>query len=65
MSKKAIDLLAPSSENDRLLEEVLQRAVRLALVEHKRAGNPVVTWRDGKAVWLAPEEIPVDGDSQG
>jgi hypothetical protein len=25
----------------------------------KRAGNPIAIWRDGKVVWLAPEEIPV------
>jgi len=56
----ARDLLGPSPENDRLLERVLQEAVRRALVEHKRAGNPVVTWRDGKPVWIAPEDIPVD-----
>jgi len=25
--------------------------------EPKQAGNPVVVWRDGKMVWLKPEEI--------
>ena len=60
MNKKAQDILELSYENDRLLERVLQEAVRRALIEHKRAGNPAVTWRDGKPVWIAPEDIPVD-----
>jgi hypothetical protein len=46
--------------------EVTQRArqaVRDALREHKRAGNPVAIWRDGKVVILPPEEIPDDAES--
>lgn len=34
-----------------------QDAVRAALREHKQAGNPVATWRDGKVVLLPPEQI--------
>lgn len=40
------------------IEAALRTAVREALARHKRAGNPVATWRDGKVVWLKPEEIP-------
>jgi hypothetical protein len=29
-----------------------------ALLDHKRAGNPVPEWRDGKVRWVAPEDIP-------
>ena len=36
------------------------RAVREALRKHKLAGNPVPTERDGKMVWLQPDEIEVD-----
>lgn len=42
----------------RIVEEALARAVGDALRSHKRAGNPVPEWRDGKVRWLAPEEIP-------
>jgi hypothetical protein len=35
-------------------------AVREALAEHRLAGNPVAVWRDGKVVWIPPEEIPVE-----
>lgn len=41
----------------------LRRAVREALERHRRLGNPVCVWRDGKVVWLSPEELPVyDGE---
>ncbi len=36
---------------------VAERAIRKALREHKRAGNPIAVWRDGKVVILQPEEI--------
>jgi len=29
------------------------------LAEHKRQGNPIAVWRNGKAVWIPPEEIVV------
>ena len=32
-------------------------AVRKARQDHKRAGNPVAEWRDGKVVWIAPEHF--------
>lgn len=42
-----------------LIERALSRAVREALLQHKRAGNPVSVWRDGRVCWIAPEEIQV------
>ena len=42
----------------KLVEEALARAVGDALRAHKRAGNPVPEWRDGKVRWVAPEDIP-------
>jgi hypothetical protein len=42
------------------LVEAMNRGVRRALREHKRAGNPIVVWdRDTDTiVTLRPEEIP-------
>lgn len=51
------DLFIAYSEE---VEQVLRRAVRQALLMHKRAGNPVAGWRDGKVVIIPPEEIEVD-----
>ncbi len=41
-----------------LVEKALAKAVSDALRHHKRAGNAVPEWKDGKVRWLAPEEIP-------
>jgi hypothetical protein len=38
----------------------LRRAARSALLEHKRAGNPVASWKDGKVVITPAEEIQVE-----
>jgi len=46
-------------EEGTLIDKALQKAVKEALLKHKQAGNPIAIWKDGKAVWLAPEEIPV------
>ena len=32
-------------------------AVREAVLRHKQAGNPIVVMKDGKMVWLQPDEI--------
>lgn len=46
--------------NDREgMDRALAKAVRQALLQHKRMGNPVATWRDGKVVWVEPEDIEV------
>ena len=48
-----------------VVEDALARAVRAALRAHKRAGNSVPEWRDGKVRWLTPEEIPDLADTSG
>jgi hypothetical protein len=40
--------------------KAMTTAVREALLRHKRLGNPVAVWQEGRVVWLAPEEIPVE-----
>ena len=36
----------------------VKAGVALAIEEHRRAGRSIVVWRDGKVVWVPPEEIP-------
>ena len=38
--------------DEKQITETLQRAVREAVEMHKRAGNPLATWKNGKAVWI-------------
>jgi len=40
------------------ISRALELAVREALRDHKRAGNPVAVWRNGRVEWIPPEEIP-------
>ena len=40
------------------IERALRAAVRDALQRHKRDGDPVAVWREGRVVWLSPDQIP-------
>ena len=42
------------------VEAAIQESVREALLTHKRLGLPVVTWQDGKVVWIPADQISVD-----
>jgi len=46
-----------------VIEVALRRAIRHALLMHKRAGNPVAGWKDGKVVWIPAEEIEIPPDA--
>lgn len=37
----------------------LRLAVRDALIEHKRDGDPVVVWEDGQVRWIVAEDIVI------
>ncbi len=61
-----------SLENDSIsqffcnIEEVtktLQAGIRIALLKHKQAGNPVCTWHEGKVVWVEPDDIPLEKEN--
>ena len=45
------------------VESALRAAVLDALGRHKKAGNRVAVWRDGKVVWLSPDAIPAGKSS--
>lgn len=51
-------LLNDDDELDRLAHASVQDALR----EHKRRGQSIVVWRDGRVVTLAPEDIPLDDE---
>jgi len=38
--------------DEKQITETLRRAVRDAVLAHKRAGNPIAVWKDGKAVLI-------------
>lgn len=45
-------------EDEAQVGEALRKAVRQALRQHKREGNPVATWENDRVVWIPPEQIP-------
>jgi hypothetical protein len=59
IKKKRKDKIAEAFANPEKITQALTQGVREALLKHKQGGNPVVVWRNGKMVWLKPEEIPV------
>jgi hypothetical protein len=52
-------------EDDRVIGAALRKGTRDALRAHKLAGNPVATWKNGKIVWIQPEDIPVSIEPRG
>ena len=44
------------------LETILREAGRQARIMHKKLGNPIASWQDGKVVVIPPEEISIEDD---
>lgn len=59
MDSKACPDIAALFEDGKEIDAAMRRAVREALLKHKRLGNPVADWQDGKVVWVQPEDIQV------
>ena len=54
------ELEAQASADEELQGRIVEaagRAVEEAVRDHKRAGNPIAEWRDGRVVLVPPEEI--------
>lgn len=49
-------------ESHDFLTQAIQKAVVDAVLDHKRAGNPIVGWQNGRVVWIEPEDIVLDGE---
>jgi len=45
------------AEGGHLITEALRKGAREAILRHKKEGFPIVVWRNGKTVWIPPEEI--------
>ena len=64
-SPKALPLspserIAKASRNSEIITEAINKATRLALRQHKLAGNPIAVERDGEVVLIPASEIPDD-----
>lgn len=57
--KKDIDRIM--REEGHLIDKALKQGVRDAMLRHKEAGLPVVIYRDGKTVWVMPQDLAPSG----
>ena len=57
-SKRRRTILEILSDGDEV-DLAVQRAIREALIEHKKLGHSIIVWQDGKVVELPPDQIPV------
>ena len=49
------------SDETKAVQHAMRRAVQHALLTHKRAGNTVAAWKDGRVVLVQAENIRVEG----
>lgn len=54
--------MSESNHNDffQRIDLGVRRGAARARAEHKKAGRSIVVWKDGKVVWIPPEEIEFD-----
>ena len=57
--EKYRDKIEEAFSNPEIITRAMVQGVREALLKHKQACNSIVIWKDGKIVWLKPEEISV------
>ena len=46
------------------IDEAMNQAVRNAIRLHQRMGLPLAVWRDGTTVWVNPEAVPTEIESE-
>lgn len=44
------------------VREIIQEGIRQALLNHKRAWNPICEWKNNKVVWISPDKILISND---
>ena len=61
MRKKSVqsksDRISRILNNNKEITEAIQTGINESLRKHKLLGYPVCVWRDGKVVWIPPNEI--------
>jgi len=59
MKKEELDKKLPDKAMAFRAEEALKKAVASTIADHKRTGDPIVIWRDGKVVKVPADQIEV------
>jgi hypothetical protein len=58
-TETARDLNRIFVEEGHLIEEALRKGAREAILRHKQAGLPLAIYRNGKTVWVQPDDLDV------
>lgn len=45
----------------RAIDRAVRKATRAAVLLHKKLGFPIAIWREGRTVWVKPEDIGGNG----
>lgn len=56
-SEQKADGLSELRRESLEIERAMREAVHEAVLQHYRLGLPMVEWRDGKIVWVPPEQL--------
>ncbi|MDQ2730538.1 MAG: hypothetical protein M3Y56_02675 [Armatimonadota bacterium] len=57
MIESARNELARRFSSSQEVTRLIQKAIHAAILDHKRAGNPIAVWENGQVVIIPPEEI--------
>lgn len=65
MADKVVkDRISEIFEDKEKITKALSQAINEASLQHKKAGNPVVSWENGKIVLIRPEDIHVEDNNR-
>lgn len=64
MKKPMRDSWASRINDDREVDSAVKEAVRKALAEHKRKGNPIAVWKGGQVALVKPDEIEIGAEGE-
>jgi hypothetical protein len=57
MARSIPDRIGRAFADGRPIDKAVRRAADAAILQHKRAGVPLVIWRDGKIVRVSAEKL--------
>ena len=51
------DRISQIMNNPEKIRKAIQSGINKALLQHKQAGNPVCSFKNGKVFWVKPDDI--------
>jgi len=58
-ARKNEDQISAIMNDSKKVREIIQSAINDALLKHKQAGNAVCELKNGKVVWIKPQDIVI------